>query len=257
MNRRAQKGGAGWLLSALMAIATLAGFARADDAPVALPAPIAPYDSDADNRPPMPAEEAAQGFKRPPGFHVAVFAAEPAVRNPIAMTFDPRGRLWIAENDTYAEPGKQFDERLRDRVIIYEDQDGDGKSDRRTVFSDAIQRLTSVEVGHGGVWLMCPPSLLFIPDRDGDDRPDGPAEVILDGFTVPPENHHNFANGLTPIGSSLRPSPAAPQTPGATTGTPSASCSSSTRSTGTSGIWRPGRITCGPTPWTRIRMSTT
>ena len=43
---------------------------------------------------------------------------------------------------------------------------------------------------------MCPPQLLFIPDRDADDTPDGPAEVVLDGFTVPAENHHNFANGL-------------------------------------------------------------
>jgi putative membrane-bound dehydrogenase-like protein len=144
----------------------------------------------------MPPEEAAKGFKLPPGFRVTVFAAEPDVRNPIALTFDPRGRLWVAENDTYAEPGKQFDERLRDRVIIYEDTDNDGRSDRRTVFTDAVRRLTSVEVGRGGVWLMCPPALLFLPDRDGDDRPDGPAEVVLDGFTVPPENHHNFANGL-------------------------------------------------------------
>ena len=56
--------------------------------------------------------------------------------------------------------------------------------------------LTSVEVGLGGAWLFCPPQLLFVPDRDGDDVPDGPAEVVLDGFTVPAENYHNFANGL-------------------------------------------------------------
>ena len=56
--------------------------------------------------------------------------------------------------------------------------------------------LTSVEVGLGGTWLMCPPQLLFVPDRDGDDRPDSAPEVILDGFTVPKDNYHNFANGL-------------------------------------------------------------
>ena len=56
--------------------------------------------------------------------------------------------------------------------------------------------LTSVEVGHGGVWLMCPPNLLFIPDADGDLVPDGEPEVMLDGFGVGPGNYHNFANGL-------------------------------------------------------------
>ncbi|MGH7946856.1 MAG: PVC-type heme-binding CxxCH protein, partial [Opitutaceae bacterium] len=53
-----------------------------------------------------------------------------------------------------------------------------------------------VEVGRGGVWLMCPPQLLFVPDRDQDGVPDGDAEVVLDGFTIPSENYHTFANGL-------------------------------------------------------------
>ena len=79
---------------------------------------------------------------------------------------------------------QRFDLRLRDRVLIFEDTDGDGRFDRRTVFTDDVQRLGSVELGFGGVWLLCPPQLLFVPDRDGDDVPDGPAEVVLDGFTV-------------------------------------------------------------------------
>jgi len=54
--------------------------------------------------------------------------------------------------------------------------------------------LTSVELGFGGVYALCPPQLLFIPMRD--DRPSGPAQVLLDGFTVPTDNMHNFANGL-------------------------------------------------------------
>ena len=145
---------------------------------------------------PLPADKAAAAFRVPPGFHVTVFAAEPDVRNPIAMAWDTRGRLWIAENYTYAERTKKFDLGLRDRVLIFEDRDGDGRFDRRTVFTDEPQRLTSVELGLGGVWLLCPPQLLFVPDRDGDDVPDGPAEVVLDGFTVPPENYHTFANGL-------------------------------------------------------------
>jgi putative membrane-bound dehydrogenase-like protein len=132
----------------------------------------------------------------PPGFKATVFAAEPDVQNPIALTWDARGRLWVAENYTYAGRAPKFDLNLRDRVLIFEDTDGDGHFDSRKVFTDDVQMLTSVEVGLGGVWLMCPPRVFFIPDRNGDDIPDGPAEVVLDGFTVPSENFHNFANGL-------------------------------------------------------------
>jgi putative membrane-bound dehydrogenase-like protein len=155
-----------------------------------------PYDSEPGTAKAMPAEQAAASFRVPKGFKVSVFASEPEVRNPISMAWDPRGRLWIAENYTYAEPSKKFDVKLRDRVLIFEDADNDGKPEKRTVFFDDVQRLTSVEVGHGGVWLMAPPQLLLIPDRNNDDKPDGPAEVVLDGFDIPPENHHNFANGL-------------------------------------------------------------
>jgi putative membrane-bound dehydrogenase-like protein len=144
----------------------------------------------------LPPAQAAAGFRAPQGFRVGVFAAEPDVRNPIAMAWDRRGRLWVAENYTYAELPQVFDLRLRDRVLIFEDTDGDGRADRRTVFTDNVQRLGSVELGFGGVWLLCPPRLLFVPDRDGNDVPDGAAEVVLDGFGVAVENHHTFANGL-------------------------------------------------------------
>ena len=146
--------------------------------------------------PPLSAEAARAALRLPAGFKATVFAAEPEVQNPISMAWDARGRLWIAENYTYAERTLKFDANLRDRVLMFEDRDGDGRHDSRHVFTNQVQRLTSVEVGHGGVWLMCPPQLLFIPDRDADGVPDGLPEVVLDGFTVPSENHHNFANGL-------------------------------------------------------------
>ena len=146
--------------------------------------------------PPMSATEAAAGMKVPPGFRVDVFASEPAVQNPIAMAWDGRGRMWVAENYTYAERTQRFDLSMRDRVLILEDADNDGKAESRKVFTDQVQMLTSVEIGKGGVWLMCPPRLLFVPDANGDDVPDGPAETVLDGFTVAKESHHNFANGL-------------------------------------------------------------
>ena len=153
-------------------------------------------DTEVDRSPTMPADVAAKAFKLPEGFRVSVFASEPEVRNPIAMSWDARGRLWVAENYTYAERSARFDLRHRDRVVIFEDSDGDGRHDKRSVFTDDVQMLTSVEVGLGGAWLFCPPQLLFVPDSDGDDKPDGPPEVVLDGFTVPAENYHNFANGL-------------------------------------------------------------
>lgn len=155
-----------------------------------------PYDSEKKEGKPMPAEEAAAKFKMPPGFKVTVFASEPDVRNPIGCSWDGKGRLWIAENYTYAEREKKFDLSLRDRVVVFHDKDGDGKPDERFVFIDTVQRLTSVCVGRGGVWLMCPPQLLFVPDKDNDGKPDGPPQVILEGFDIPAENYHNFANGL-------------------------------------------------------------
>ncbi len=173
----------------LLLVTAVFGPAWADDFP-------APYDSEQTLGQPMSADKAAAAFRVPEGFHVGVFAAEPDVRNPIAAAWDARGRLWIAENYTYAERARKFDLSLRDRVLILEDRDHDGKFDRRTVFTNGPLRLTSVEVGLGGVWLICPPQFLFIPDRNGDDRPDGPAEVVLDGLTLPNENYHNMANGL-------------------------------------------------------------
>ena len=155
-----------------------------------------PYNSERAQSAPMPASEAAAKIKLPPGFKATVFGAEPDVQNPIAMAWDARGQLWVAENYTYAEGRKRFDLNLRDRILIFEDKDGDGRFDTRKVFTDELQMLTSIEVGRGGVWVMCPPQLLFIPDRDHDGVPDGPPEVVLDGFEGSLDNHHTFANGL-------------------------------------------------------------
>ena len=155
-----------------------------------------PFNSEKPGLEPMPAAQAAASFALPEGFHISVFAAEPDVRQPIAMTTDARGRLWVAENYTYAESKVNFATQLNDRVIILEDTNHDGKFDRRTVFWDQAKILTSIEVGRGGVFALCPPRLLFLPDRNGKDRPDGEPEVLLDGFTTTTGNRHTFANGL-------------------------------------------------------------
>src|SRR5438477_3183922 len=119
-----------------------------------------PYNSEPEKSEPMSATEAAGKLRLPPGFKATVFAAEPDVQNPIAMAWDSRGRLWIAENYTYAERSKRFDLALRDRILIFEDKNGDGHFSSRKIFSDRLQMLTSIEPGHGGVWAMCPPKLL-------------------------------------------------------------------------------------------------
>lgn len=143
----------------------------------------------------MPSGEAASTMQLPTGFVAHAFASEPDVQNPIAMTWDARGRLWIAENYTYAERSQKFQLNLRDRVTIFDNTSGN-RFKKRSVFTDNIQMLTGIEVGHDGVWLMCPPNLLFIPDRNHDDIPDSAGEIILDGFTVAQQSYHNFANGL-------------------------------------------------------------
>jgi len=155
----------------------------------------APYNSDPTTNSPLPAAEAAKQWKWPAGFEVSVFAAEPEVHQPIAMAVDYRARLWVAECYTYSEHRTGFAKDLRDRIVIFEDTDGDGRHDKRTVFLEGLERLTSVELGFGGVWVLASPNLYFVPDRDGDDRPDGPAETLVDGFEWK-SNHHTIPNGL-------------------------------------------------------------
>ena len=177
----------------LLAIIMLLVSVRAAAATDAFPEP---YDSQQGDGLPLPADEAAAAFQVPEGFQVDVLAAEPTIRNPIAISQDARGRLWVAENFTYAEGRLRFERGLRDRVLVFDDADGDGRLDEPVVFTDNVQLLTSVAIGYGGVWLCCPPQILFIPDADGDLVPDGPADVVLDGFEIGPASHHNFANGL-------------------------------------------------------------
>ena len=141
---------------------------------------------------PFPPSQAAETMRLPEGFRVTVFAAEPDVQQPIGMCVDDRGRVWIAEAFSYPNFAKQGQ---ADRILILEDTDGDGRADKRTVFFDKLNYVTGLEVGFGGVWVMSPPYLLFIADRNGDDRPDAAPEVLLDGFGTQ-GNAHNIANGF-------------------------------------------------------------
>jgi putative membrane-bound dehydrogenase-like protein len=125
-------------------------------------------------------EEAARAMTAPPGFKVTLFAGEPDVVQPIAMAIDDRGRLWIAE--AYSYPRRVPQAEARDRILIFEDSDGDGRFDSRKVFADHLNLVSGLEVGFGGVWVGAAPEFYFIPDRNADDHPDGPPQVLLDGW---------------------------------------------------------------------------
>jgi putative membrane-bound dehydrogenase-like protein len=118
----------------------------------------------------------------PEGFQVETIAREPILRQPIAFTFDSRGRIWVAE--AFAYPRRQKEGAGKDRIIILEDKDHDGTFESHKVFADNLNLISGFEIGYGGVFAACAPEFIFIPDADGDDRPDGPPQVLLDGFST-------------------------------------------------------------------------
>lgn len=152
---------------------------------------LAPVLFAADKTPaPLPSDQAAKNMILPEGFQARVFAAEPDVVQPISFTIDSRGRLWVAEALNYGT----WQPTGKDRVVILEAQ-ADGKVSRK-VFYEGFNYITGIEVGFGGVWVISPPKLYFIPDRDGDDKPDSEPQVLFDGFGYQ-ESRHNLVNGFT------------------------------------------------------------
>jgi putative membrane-bound dehydrogenase-like protein len=144
---------------------------------------------------PLPPEEALKLLTLPEGFRASLFAAEPSVAQPISMSFDERGRLWVGECYSYESSGGPWNKPVRDRILIFEDTKGDGKFSKRTVFWDEARNLTAVLPGFGGVWICSTPRLLFIPDKNRDDVPDGEPVVVLDGWNDGKIGHCVF-NGL-------------------------------------------------------------
>jgi putative membrane-bound dehydrogenase-like protein len=142
---------------------------------------------------PVPPAEAPGRMTLPDGFRATLFAGEPDVVQPIAMATDDRGRLWVAE--CYSYPQWTKEKEGKDRILIFEDKDGDGRFHTRKVFYDKIANISGLQVGFGGVWVCATPNLLFIPDKNGDDVPDGPPVVVLDGWDLSAK--HNVFNSLT------------------------------------------------------------
>ncbi|GIW80341.1 MAG: hypothetical protein KatS3mg105_2148 [Gemmatales bacterium] len=127
-----------------------------------------------------------RSFKLLDGFEVNLFAAEPLLVNPIHMTWDPYGRLWVCCSTSYPQlkPGQ----KPNDQIIVLEDTDGDGKADRSTIFADGLYVPTGLELGDGGVYVANPPDLLFLKDTNGDLKADI-RKVVLTGFGTE-DNHH-------------------------------------------------------------------
>jgi putative membrane-bound dehydrogenase-like protein len=138
-------------------------------------------------------EDAARDATVPEGFALKLFAGEPDVKQPIAFALDDRGRLWVAEAYTY--PRRAPEGQGKDRILIFEDTDGDHRFDKRTVFIEGLNLVSGLEVGFGGVWVGAAPYFMFIPDRDGDDKPDSAPEIILDGWAY--QDTHETLNTFT------------------------------------------------------------
>ncbi len=136
--------------------------------------------------------ETQKKIKVPKGFEVRLFASEPEVVNPVAMTWDERGRLWVVELYEYPKGAKQG-EKGRDRIKILEDVDADGKADKVTVFADGFSLATGLALGNGGVYVGAAPNLYFLEDTNGDDKADK-TTVLMTGFGL--EDRHELLNGF-------------------------------------------------------------
>ena len=164
---------------------------------------------------PLPPDETLAQLALPPDLAADLVAAEPDVRQPVNITFDERGRMWVVQYIQYPFPAGlkvvEYDKYIRakfdkvpqpppnhvrgnDKITIHEDADGDGRFEHVKTFVDGLNIATSVLPGDGGVWAMNPPYLLFYPDANRDDVPDADPVVHLSGFGL--EDTHAVANSL-------------------------------------------------------------
>ncbi|HKI37166.1 MAG TPA: PVC-type heme-binding CxxCH protein [Gemmataceae bacterium] len=161
-------------------------------------------------------DEAVKKMTVAEGFAVKLVAAEPMVRQPVAIEFDERGRLWVIQYLQYPNPAGlkrvKVDRYSRtvydrvpepppkgpkgaDRITILSDFDRDGRAHKSKDFLGDLNLATGLAFGHGGVFVLQAPYLLFYPDRDRDDVPDADPDVLVKGFGM--EDAHSVANSLT------------------------------------------------------------
>lgn len=147
-------------------------------------------------------EEALKSLTVPEGYKIEMFASEkefPNLANPMQMSFDDKGRLWVACMPTYPHyrPG---DALPNDKILIYEDTNGDGKADKETVFADHLHLPIGFEFAPEGVYVTQEPNLVLLRDTDGDDHADS-QEIILGGFDTHDTHHAISAFCADPSGA--------------------------------------------------------
>ena len=169
----------------LLSVAAVAG--RAD----AQPGRLEPDDGGQVDLASQDPRVALERLKVADGYEVNLFASErefPVLANPLAMTFDAQGRLWVLTSPTYPHvlPGEKPD----DKLIVLEDTNRDGRADKATVFADGLYIPTGFELGDGGVYISQQPNLMFLRDTNGDGKADE-RRIILHGFGTE-DSHHSI-----------------------------------------------------------------
>ena len=148
--------------------------------------------------PPAPAltpAQALKSFKLAPGFRIEIAAADPLIHDPVAMSFDADGRMWVVEMRAFMPnvDGKGEDARTG-RVGVLEDTNGDGRMDKRTDFLTGLQMPRAISLVKGGVLVAEPPMLWFCEDTDGDLKADKKTAVLKNYGSQGPVEHTD--NGL-------------------------------------------------------------
>lgn len=129
----------------------------------------------------LTATESMKLIQVPADFEIQLFAADPDITNPIAMSWDEKGRLWIVESVDYPNTFTETDGAANDRIKICEDTNGDGKADKFTVFADSLNIPTSLVFANGGVIISQAPNMVFLKDTNGDDKADF-QEILSTGW---------------------------------------------------------------------------
>lgn len=147
-------------------------------------------------------EDALAKFQVAPGYHIDLFASErefPDLANPVQLSFDNQGRLWVATMPSYPHyrPG---DAKPNDKLIILEDTDGDGKADQQTIWADSLHLPIGFEFAPEGVYISQGTNLVLYTDTDGDDRADR-KEIVLSGFDDHDTHHAISAFAADPSGA--------------------------------------------------------
>jgi mono/diheme cytochrome c family protein/glucose/arabinose dehydrogenase len=145
--------------------------------------------------------EALKEMITPEGYKVELFASEkefPNLANPMQISFDNKGRMWVAVMPSYPHyrPG---DAKPNDKLLIYEDTNNDGKADKEIIFADGLNLPIGFEFAPGGVYVAEEPHLVFLADKNGDDKADS-KEIILTGFDSHDTHHAVSAFVADPSG---------------------------------------------------------